>query len=160
MVITVLYVIHTMALAGWFGTQIYSVLLVQRHPAQDEDPEYFEDFAARLANGSRYTLLGVIAAMIPTWVVIIALRAASGADLGVAWVWLVVVKSLAMLVAIGLFAYLSWHVWPLRIFALRDELPAVRRRFYGLSVGILCGTGLALGVGIVEQSVGSFLGVA
>lgn len=157
MLITILYLIHTVALGGWFGTQIYSVLLVQRHPAQDEDPAYFEDFATRMAHGTRYNLLAVIAAMLPTWVVIVAVRAASGAGLGAVWLWLVVIKSLAMLAAVALFAYLSWHVWPVRIFALPDELPAVRRRFFALSAGILCSTGLALAVGVVEQSMGGFL---
>lgn len=157
MFIVILYVAHTLALGGWFGAQIYSVLIVQRHPAQDEDPEYFEDFATRMAHGTRYILLAVIGVMLPTWVLLVILRAGGNVELGAAWAWLVAVKSAAILATIGLFVYLSWHVWPQRIFALRDELPAVRRRFFRLSVGILSASGLALAVGIVEQSMGSFL---
>lgn len=156
MLLTILYVVHTLALGGWFGTQIYSVLFVQRHPAKDEDPEYYEVFTTRMVNGSRYILLAVIAAMIPTWVAIIAMRGGDPA-LGSAWGWLVGVKTAAMLLAIGAFAFLSWHVWPQRIFALPEELPAVRRLFYGLSVGILACMACAFTLGIIEQSMGSIL---
>lgn len=157
MLIVILYIAHTLALGGWFGAQIYSVLIVQRHPAQDEDPEYYEDFTTRMAHGTRYTLLAVIGVMLPTWVLLVILRAVDDVELGAAWLWLVAIKSAAILATIGLFAFLSWHVWPQRIFALRHELPAVRRRFFGLSLGILAAAGVALAVGIVEQSMGSFL---
>lgn len=155
--LTLLYVLHTIALSAWFGTQIYSVLLVQRHPAQDEDPMYFEDFSTRMAQGTRWNIVSIIAFLVPTWIAMAWIRAATEPALGPVWWTLVVLKSAVILVTVAVFVFLSWHVWPVRIFALVDELPAVRRQFYRLSVAILCGAAIALVLGVLEQSVGTFV---
>lgn len=34
-----------------------------------------------------------------------------------------------LLVAVGLFAHVSWRVWPARLFALPSELAGLQRRF-------------------------------
>ena len=144
--------IHTVAISAWFGCMVYSVSLVQRHPAAERDPRYYEDFVSELANGTRWIILGLLGAIIPTWVATVLIRMSDGPGPGVLWFSLVVVKSLFLVSAVSSFSYLSWHVWPLRIFALPEELPGVRRRFLRISFIVMVSLGAALAIGVVVRS--------
>ena len=84
-----------------------------------------EAFAATLAAGARWGVLAMVAAL-----------ALSGAGLALVeddppggWWALVALKTSLLLVALAIFAWVSWRLWPARLFAGADELPDVRRRF-------------------------------
>jgi hypothetical protein len=54
-----------------------------------------------------------------------------------AWWALIAVKAGLLGVALGVFAHVSWRLWPARLFAGPDELPAVRARFRVASVALI-----------------------
>jgi hypothetical protein len=145
-------VVHTLTIGGWFGCQIYSVTLVQRHPAMERDSAAYEDFICDLGRNARWTILAVLAAALPAWVGIVLIRALT-TDVSPLWVGLAAAKSAFLLVAIAFFAYLSWHLWPLRLFALPDELPQIRRTFWWTSTLIMCALATSLTFGIVANAV-------
>lgn len=144
-------VVQVLTIGGWYGCQIYSVTLVQRHPWMDSDSAYYEDFMCALARNTRWIIFGVLGAALPSWIGEIVVRSLLG--VGPLWILLAVVKSVLLVFAIGCFAYLSWHVWPLRIFALPDELPAVRRRFWWTSALVMVSLGGVLAVGVVATAI-------
>jgi uncharacterized membrane protein len=117
---------HLLAAAGWFGAMAYSLAVVQPRSARFlGDDRRSEAFAVELAAGARYSVLALIAVL-----------AISGAVLtvdadsqGTAWWVLVALKAVLLVAATALFAVVSWHLWPRRLFAPAAELPALRARF-------------------------------
>lgn len=146
-------VVHTLAVAAWFGCMVYSVTLVQRHPAVSEQPAVYEDFVTTLSHGVRWQVLGMLAAIVPTWAAIVLLRVAAPDPPGAWWIALVVTKSATLLFATALFWYLSWRLWPRRIFALPEELPGIRAQFRVTSILLTFALGAALALGIAADNV-------
>lgn len=152
MVTAVLEAVHLVALASWFGCMCYSVLFVQRHPMRAREPEVWETFVTEMVHGVRWIVLGTMAVIFPTWVALIVIRlAGSGPD--ALWVSLTAVKFALLVAVVLLFVYVSWHLWPLRIFALPEELPAIDKRFLSASQGLVLTLGGALTVGVVASHV-------
>lgn len=152
MVTAVLEAVHTAALASWFGCMCYSVMFVQKHPMRAREPRIWENFVTEMVHGVRWVVMGTMAVIFPTWVALIVLHTAShGAD--ALWLSLVIAKSLFLIGVVLLFAYVSYHLWPLRIFALPEEIPSLDRRFMGASQGQLVTLGGALVLGVVAAHV-------
>lgn len=152
MVTAVLEAVHTAALASWFGCMCYSVMFVQKHPMRAREPRIWENFVTEMVHGVRWIVMGTMAFIFPTWVALIVLHAtSSGAD--PLWLSLVITKSILLIGVVLLFVYLSWHLWPLRIFALPDEIPGLDRRFMGTSQGLVVTLGGALALGVVAGHV-------
>lgn len=126
----------------------YSLAVVQPRAAQFlADDRELEGFAATLAAGARYAVLGVMAVVLLSGVVLVAAQA-DGQTAG--WWALVGVKTGLLAVALGLFANVSWRLWPARLFAAPEELPALRRRFRLAAYVLagLVGVEVVLGVGL------------
>ena len=114
--------------AVWLGAMAYSLAVVQPRTARffAARPRDRERFAVELAAGARRPVLAAV-----------GLLAASGAGLVVAedgaratgWWTLIALKAAGLCAAAGLFAYVSWRLWPARLFAGPDELEAHWRRF-------------------------------
>ena len=114
--------------AVWLGAMAYSLAVVQPRAARffADRPRDRERFAVELAAGARRPVLAAV-----------ALLAASGAGLVAAedgaratgWWTLIALKAAGLCAAAGLFAHVSWRLWPARLFAGSDELEAQRRRF-------------------------------
>lgn len=152
MITALLEAVHTAALASWFGCMCYSVMFVQRHPMRAREPGVWEVFVTEMVNGVRYIVLGTMAVIFPSWVALVVLRmAAQGTD--PLWLSLVAVKSVLLVGVVLLFVYVSWHLWPLRIFALPEELPPIDRRFLTASQGLVLALGGALAVGVFAAHV-------
>jgi hypothetical protein len=64
------------------------------------------------------------------------------------WVGLVVAKAALFLAALAVFWHVSWRLWPARIFATGNEVPAIRRRFRRAAFTLitLAASNIALGV--------------
>ena len=64
------------------------------------------------------------------------------------WLAVVLIKVTLFASAVVIFSYASWRLWPRRIFATPDELPAIRRRFrlVGFSLLVIAATSFALGI--------------
>lgn len=152
MITALLEAAHTAALASWFGCMVYSVMLVQKHPMRAREPEVWENFVTEMVHGVRWVVLGTLAVIFPTWVALITMRlAGQGSD--ALYLSLVSAKSALLVVVVLLFAYVSWHLWPLRIFALPEELPAIDKRFLAASQGLVLTLGGALTLGVVAGHV-------
>ena len=143
-----LVTVHAGTAAVWLGAMLYSLLVVQpRAVAALDDPE---PLYVALAAGARWKVIAMVGVL-----------AASGAGLilaeddpSSAWVVLVAIKTVLLIAALSLFAHVSWRMWPARLFALPDELPAHRRRFriVALALTVLVSTAFVLGT--VAQSLG------
>lgn len=152
MVTAVLEAVHTAALASWFGCMCYSVMFIQRHPMRAREPAIWENFVTEMVHGVRYVVLGTMALIFPTWIALVVLRLTEqGAD--PLWLSLVSAKSVLLVSVVLLFVYVSWHLWPLRVFALPAEIPSLDRRFLGASQGLVLTLGGALTLGVVAAHV-------
>lgn len=140
-----LLVVHALTGAVWLGAMVYSLRVVQPRAAaffaQDDDAH--EDFVTTLAARNRWPVLGLAGLLAVTGVVAWALSASAPAATA-----LHAVKGLLLLAALSVFAYVSWRVWPKRLFALPEERTALRstlrRAAYALTG--LVGAAYALGV--------------
>jgi hypothetical protein len=128
---------HAGIAAIWLGAMAYSLLVVQ--PRAERflgDPQRYEEFAATLAAGARWKVLGMMAALGLTGAWLAWLGAAGEPAPSSWWITLVVTKGVLLVASLVLFWFVSWRLWPWRLFALPDELPAIRRRFRLVAVAL------------------------
>jgi hypothetical protein len=152
MITAVLEAVHTAALASWFGCMCYSVMFVQKHPMRAREPHVWENFVTEMVHGVRWIVMGTMAVIFPTWIALIVLRLANEGA-GPVWLSLVAAKSVLLIGVVLLFTYVSYHLWPLRIFALPEEIPGLDRRFMTASQGLVMTLGGALTLGVVAAHV-------
>jgi hypothetical protein len=116
---------HTVLASIWLGAMTYSLLVVQPRAAALLGQRRYEEFAAVIAAGARWSVLAVCAGLALTGVALAALRTGESTS----W-WVVVAAKVALLTAaLAIFGWVSWRLWPRRIFALPEEVPAVLRSF-------------------------------
>jgi hypothetical protein len=146
-------VIQTVVLAAWFGSMVYSIVIVQQFQLRAPDPENYEDVGQQMASGSRrrITRLIVLITISGTGFAITRITADPGPS--DTWITLMWVKLVLFVLAVCAFAYQSWWVWPRRIFALPAEMPAVRRTFLITSLFMAVMLGLVLAVDVVAATV-------
>lgn len=135
-------VLHAGLAAAWVGGMAYSLFVVQpklrRFFGRDEDGA--EALTAVIASGNRWKVLGLIAVIAATGLVLLWNDNAR---------WgLHVVKAALLLAATAIFWFVSWRHWPRRIFATVEERPRLRRQLRTLATIMLglAGTAFALGV--------------
>lgn len=145
-------VFQTVVLAAWFGAMVYSIVVVQNFQFHVADPENYEDVGQQMADGSRRRIarLAVLIAISGTAAAISRANVDPGPS--TEWVVLMCVKLVLFVIAVGLFAYQSWWVWPQRIFALPAEMPAVRRKFFAISIGMAVALGLILAIDVIAAT--------
>lgn len=135
-------VIHAGLAAAWVGGMAYSLFVVQpklqRFYGRDEQTR--EELTAVIASGNRWKVLALIAVIGASGIVLWLIVDTSS--------WIQVVKAVLLLVATGIFWYVSWRHWPRRIFATAAERPALQRqlRVLATTMLVLAGTAFALGV--------------
>jgi uncharacterized membrane protein len=139
--------IHVLATGAWFGAMLYSLVVLQpRAMLYFDRPQEFENFIAAVSDGARSKVL---------WAA--GLSALSGAGMAVAtwpeenstaWVLLGAVKIVLLLLALVVFGYASWRLWPARVMATREEIPRFQVAFrrVGLAMLTLIGSAAVLGV--------------
>ncbi len=89
-------------------------------------------------------MLALCAALGASGIVLAAMEIGAAPAPSRLWVALILAKAVVLVVAVGLFAYVSWWLWPARVFAAASELAAVQRRFR--SVALLLTGAVAAGV--------------
>ena len=138
---------HVLVAAAWFGAMFYSLTVL--HPKAAlffKKAEDFEALITTLSDGARWKVLAAC-----------FLIAVSGAGLAIInwrspvrsiWLILVALKLALFLVALALFSYTSWRLWPARVFATAEEIPLFHRKFrlIAWSLIFLVGFNIALGV--------------
>ena len=139
---TLVAVIHAGLAAAWLGGMAYSLFVVQpklaRFYAGDEESR--ETLTITIASGNRWKVLGLIAVIGVSGLVLWSLTSAPA--------WIIVTKVVLLIVASGIFWYVSWRHWPRRVFATASERPGFQRRLRLLAtiMLVLAGTAFALGV--------------
>jgi Flp pilus assembly protein TadB len=136
-------VIHAGLAAAWVGGMAYSLFVVQpklaRFYGKDEDSR--EALTAVIASGNRWKVLALIAAIGASGIVLWLIVDTSP--------WIHVVKAVLLLVATGIFWYVSWRHWPRRIFATAAERPALQRQLRILATTMLALAATAFALGVV-----------
>ncbi len=137
-----LAVVHLGLLGTWLGSMLYSLLVAQPRAARffAADDDAYEAFLVALGAGNRRPVLAIIAAATVSGALILLMPEVNTAVIG---------TELAILaLAGGVFARVSWRLWPRRVFALPPERPAHRRalRHHALALVGLVGTAFVLGV--------------
>jgi len=135
--------IHAGTAAVWLGAVLYSLLVAQpRIAATLDDPE---PLYVALAAGARWKVIAMVAVL-----------AASGAGLilieddpSATWIVLAAIKSALLIAALALFAHVSWRMWPARLFALPDELPAHRKKFKAVAYTLTAMVAAAFALGTI-----------
>jgi Flp pilus assembly protein TadB len=140
---TLVAIIHAGLAAAWVGGMTYSLFVVQpklkKYFGPDEDSR--EALTTVIASGNRYKVLGLIATIAATGLILLLLDHQH-------W-WIHALKALLLLVATAIFWYVSWRHWPRRVFATTTERPALQRQLLLLATTMLAlaSAAFALGVG-------------
>ncbi len=138
---------HLLLGVGWLGAMSYSVFMVQPKAARyfRGDDDAHEEFVTTLANGARWKVVGLLSAIAATGVALAvwATQRTTGWWVGVA------AKTGLLLLASGIFAWVSWRAWPARVFALPAERPGWRLRFRLAGLALMGCAGLASLVGVL-----------
>src|SRR5262245_60322134 len=140
-----LVVIHAGLAAVWLGGVAYSLTVVQPKVARffAADDDRHEEFAALIAQGNRWKVIGLIAALAGSGAVLWVMN---GYDNLAAHA----VKAGLLAVTTGIFWYVSWRHWPQRVFALPAERPALRRqlRMLAWTMTVLIGAAFVIGISV------------
>jgi hypothetical protein len=143
-----LLVVHLLAAAVWLGAMAYSLAVIQPRVRR-----FFpgtgrgEEFATFLAAGARWKVMGMM----------VLLGLTGGGLVGVEgwrhstdWRLAVSLKVIVLLVAAGVFSWVSWRLWPARVFALPAEVAGWQRRFdlVGALLFTLVGVEFVLGAAV------------
>jgi hypothetical protein len=122
-----LLVIHTVLSAALLGGMVYSFVTVQpRAKLYFKDTRDFEAFVANLAHGARWKFLTILAVIAITGLVDPLLSESARPQL---WWICFVIKCVLWAAILSCFVYVSWWLWPRRVFAAPADLPAIRRDF-------------------------------
>jgi Flp pilus assembly protein TadB len=139
-------IVHAGLAAAWVGGMAYSLFVVQPRlkkffgPAEDDR----EALTAVIASGNRWKVLGLIAVIAASGLVLFLLDTAH-------W-WLHLTKAILLLSATVIFWYVSWRHWPRRVFATPTERPHLQRQLLTLATIMLtlAATAVALGVAAAQ----------
>jgi hypothetical protein len=123
----------------------YSLFVVQPKLKKyfGDDQGGREALTAVIASGNRWKVIGLVVAI-----------AVSGGGLLVIdhrnW-QIHAVEGVLLLIASGIFWYVSWRHWPQRVFATAAELPVLQRRLIRLATAMLVLAGAAFALGVLSE---------
>ena len=141
--------VHVLGGGVWIGAMAFSVFVL--HPRAERffsGGSAFEDFIFTVVHGARWKVVAGIVGIVASGV---ALAVAIGPGIA-GWSGIVAAKVGLLVISLALFVYVSWVLWPLRVFASADELPAVRRRFWWVGVVMIGCNALNMGLGILAHA--------
>ncbi|GAB2666308.1 hypothetical protein [Kribbella swartbergensis] len=138
----VVAVVHAGLAAAWVGGMAYSLFVVgpklKRYFGPDHEGR--EALTTVIASGNRWKVVGLIAAIALTGVVLLVLEPEH---------WGIhVAKAALLLLASGIFWYVSWRHWPRRVFSTEAEQFVLRRQLVVLAGTMLGLTGTAFALGV------------
>lgn len=123
-----LAVCHVLASAAWLGAMVYSCFfLTPRAHAYFSSDREFESFILTVSHGARWLVLCALGTISATGLALLALPGASPRP--PSWWVFVALKMALWMAAAALFWYVSWRLWPARVFATANEVPAVQKSF-------------------------------
>jgi len=144
-------VVHAVSSAALLGGALYSFLTVQpRAKAHFEDIRDFETFVANLAHGARWKLLTLLAAIAITGFVDPLLSESVRPQL---WWTCFGIKGVLWAAVLGSFVYVSWYLWPRRVFAALTDLSTIQRKFTVIGSVILVLLMIAFVLGVLMSQI-------
>jgi hypothetical protein len=146
--VAVVLAAHVLCAAVWFGAMAYSLGVVQPR-IERALGDRSEPMLVVLAAGARWKVAGLIGVLALTGAALALLPTHRSA----VWWAAIVVSVLALVGAAAVFWAVSWRMWPARVFAMPDELPAHRRRFRVVAWTMATLTGVATVAGVVAHVV-------
>lgn len=145
---TLVIAVHVLGGGVWIGAMVFSVFVL--HPRAErffQRSSEFEDFVFHVVHGARWKVLAGIAAIVLSGGALAWARSPAASP----WPSLVAAKIGLLLASLGLFLYVSFALWPRRVFAREDELPAIRRRFWIVGVAMITCNALNMGIGTLAR---------
>jgi uncharacterized membrane protein len=146
-----LAVIHVGAAVQFLGSMIYSVFVAR--PAAErffaDDPHALNTFQITLAHGGRPKVAATLAVLLLSGIGMLAVDD----ELDATDVAFVVIKSVGYVAIVVAFWYMSFKLWPRRVFALPEDMPPIMKRFVVSVVVTMSAawTGVILGVIMVHR---------
>jgi hypothetical protein len=135
---------HLFSGAAWFGALVYRTFFVdpksRRFFARAGD---FETYSLHLSDGMRYVVMLALMASGLSGFALAGLHWNADA----AWQARVAAKAALWVLALAVFAYVSWVYWPRRVFATRAEWPRVRTQGLALSLVMIAIAALGMLLG-------------
>jgi hypothetical protein len=71
---------------------------------------------------------------------------------GAGWTAVIVAKAVLLALAMAVFAYVSWRLWPRRVFALPAELPRLYRVFRRAAYTMIVMVGAEIVLGVAART--------
>lgn len=140
-----LFWVHGMSAAAWFGAIFYRTLVVDGKAFRFfADAAAYERFSTHLADGMRYVVTAGMLTCAASGFGLMGLRWNPDSP---AWLGLVGAKVVVQLAAAGLFAYVSYVHWPWRSLAAPEESAGYRREGQRLALGMVALSGLGFLLG-------------
>lgn len=144
-------VVHSVLSAALLGAALYSFLTVQpRAKAHFKDVRDSEAFFANLAHGARWKLLTLLAGIAVTGSIDPLLSESVRPQL---WWICFAIKSVLWAAVLSSFVYVSWYLWPRRIFATLTDLSVIQREFARMGRVILVLFMIAFVLGVVMSQI-------
>jgi len=140
--------VHVTGGGVWIGAMLFSIFVL--HPRAErffERAADFEDFLFTVVHGARWKVLAGALAIVASGV---ALTIATPAQ-GPLWTGLMICKTGLLIGVLALFIYVSWGLWPRRVFVTPEELPAIRRRFRRIGILMITLNMLNMGLGVAAR---------
>lgn len=123
-----LHVVHLWAWGLYFGSLVYIYfrLFPDMRGWIDSD-ERFETYSLVTGHGLRWWIVGAIGLAATTGVALVAIRPRPASDTAF---WALVSLKAGLLVAtLAVYTYVSYVMWPRRVFVAAEDRPAEQRRF-------------------------------
>ncbi len=141
---------HVLAGGAWFGAMLYSLMVL--HPRARtffSSSRQFEEFVAHIADGARWKVLSGAAFVALTGIGLMLLPGAEHTSTGRNAC--IIAKSALFAIAVSLFCFTSWKLWPARILASAQDIPKFQRSFRRIAVTLLVLVGASMVLGVLSS---------
>jgi len=150
----VIYAIHVLAAAALFGAMFYSLTIVQPNAKKHfKNAQDFEEFMGSIGDGARWKVLSGLGLIAVTGLILIPFHQSATNHLNHVWMALIAGKIIILAVVGALFCYVSWRLWPRRIFAIPEEFPKYQRTFRLLGFVMLTLVGMEFVLAIIAHEI-------
>jgi hypothetical protein len=141
---------HVLAGGAWFGAMLYGLMVL--HPRARSffgSPLQFEQFIVHISAGARWKVLSGAAFVALTGIGLLLLPGDKDASTGRKAC--VIAKTALFVVAVCLFCFVSWRLWPARTLASLEEIPKFQQSFRRIAVTLLLLIGLSMALGVLSS---------
>jgi|GEM_PF-5810613 len=121
-----LSILHGLIGACWLGSIFYSATILNPKTPHLLEGDRAEDFLLKITHGNRRRIIASYCAVLVTGIALLFGKQEHWGNQD--WIWINAIKVGFSILYIAVFSYVSWYVYPWRVFASREELPLYRRK--------------------------------